>query len=98
MSQPFVRNTAFNLYGQVEFDHKLLKDDIEVAFVDTNRHANVWVGTLAGDQRDSTGITNFNISGSYGKITYTLDLAACANWKLATAPGDESRELRASIP
>lgn len=71
LSQPFVRNTAFNLYGQIEFDHKLLKDDIEAAFVDTDRHANVWVGTLAGDQRDSTGITNFNISGSYGKITYT---------------------------
>lgn len=75
LSQPFIRNTDGNLYGQIEFDHKLLKDDIEVAFIDNDRHANVWVATLAGDQRDSTGITNFNLSGSYGKVTYTDALA-----------------------
>ncbi|HEX7815043.1 ShlB/FhaC/HecB family hemolysin secretion/activation protein [Dyella sp.] len=75
LSQPFIRNTSGNLYGQIEFDHKLLKDDIELAFIDNNRHANVWSATLAGDQRDSTGITNFNISGTYGKITYTELLA-----------------------
>jgi hemolysin activation/secretion protein len=75
LSQPFVRNTAFNLYGQIEFDRKLLDDDVEAAFIDTNRHANVWVATLAGDQRDSTGVTNFNISASHGKITYTDFLA-----------------------
>lgn len=75
LSQPFIRSTAGNLYGQIEFDHRLLKDDIELAFIDNDRHANVWVATLAGDQRDSTGITNFNLSGSYGKVTYTNALA-----------------------
>jgi hemolysin activation/secretion protein len=75
LSQPFIRSTAGNLYGQIEFDHRLLKDDIELAFIDNDRHANVWVATLAGDQRDANGITNFNLSGSYGKVTYTDALA-----------------------
>ena len=75
LSHPFIRNTAGNLYGQIEFDHKLLKDDVEAAFVESDRHANVWVATLAGDQRDRTGITNFNISASHGKVTYTDFLA-----------------------
>lgn len=30
-------------------------------------------------------------------IAYTLDLVACAGWRVATAPGAESRELRASL-
>lgn len=30
-------------------------------------------------------------------IAYTLDLVACAKWRIATAPGPESRELRATL-
>jgi hemolysin activation/secretion protein len=71
LSQPFVRNTAFNLYGQLEFDHKLLRDDIGAAFINSDRYANVWTATLAGDQRDSTGITNFNLSATHGEVNYT---------------------------
>ena len=76
LSQPIIRSTAGNLYGQVEFDHKLLKDDIELAFIDNHRRANVWTATLAGDQRDATGVTNFSLSGSHGKIAYTEFLAS----------------------
>jgi hemolysin activation/secretion protein len=68
LSQPFIRNTAGNLYGQIEFDHKRLYDDIDLAGIETHRHSNSWVATLAGDQRDSTGVTNFNISGAYGRL------------------------------
>ena len=68
LSQPFIRNTAGNLYAQVEFDHKRLYDNIDIADIETHRHSNSWVATVAGDQRDSTGITNFNISGAYGRL------------------------------
>ena len=87
LSQPIIRNTAGNLYAQVEFDHRLLKDDIELAFVHNDRHANVWIATLAGDQRDSTGITNFNVSGSHGKITYTDTLADIIDYLTAQTRG-----------
>jgi hemolysin activation/secretion protein len=68
LSQPIIRNTAGNLYAQVEFDHKRLYDDIDLAGIETHRHSNSWVLTVAGDQRDSTGITNFNISGARGRL------------------------------
>lgn len=70
LSQPFIRNTAGNLYVQIEFDHKRLRDDIDIANIQTNRHSNSWTGTVAGDQRDVTGITNFNLSGTYGRIYF----------------------------
>ena len=68
LSQPFIRNTAGNLYAQIEFDHKRLYDDIDIAGIETDRHSNSWVATVAGDQRDATGVTNFNISGAYGRL------------------------------
>jgi hemolysin activation/secretion protein len=68
LSQPFIRNTAGNLYAQIEFDHKRLYDNIDIADIETDRHSNSWVATVAGDQRDATGITNFNISGAYGRL------------------------------
>lgn len=68
LSQPFIRNTAGNLYAQIEFDHKRLHDDIDIAGIETDRHSNIWIATVAGDQRDSTGVTNFNISGAYGRL------------------------------
>ncbi|MFK2900723.1 ShlB/FhaC/HecB family hemolysin secretion/activation protein [Dyella jejuensis] len=79
LSQPFIRNTAGNLYGQIEFDHKRLHDDIDIADIETNRHSNVWVATLAGDQRDSSGVTNFNLSGSYGRLYFNNLYAAFAD-------------------
>jgi hemolysin activation/secretion protein len=70
LSQNFIRNTRGNLYAQVEFDHKRLHDDIDVADIETNRHSNSWTLTVAGDQRDSTGVTNFNVSGTYGRLYF----------------------------
>ena len=70
LSQPFIRNTAGNLYAQIEFDHKRLRDDIDIADIETNRHLNSWTATLAGDQRDITGVTNFNLSGTYGRLYF----------------------------
>ena len=77
--QPFIRNTAYNLYGQLEFDHKLLKDDIDIASIETNRHTNSWTATLAGDQRDLRGITNFNLSVTYGHLRFDNDAAEFAD-------------------
>ena len=68
LSQPFIRNTAGNLYAQVEYDHKRLHDNIDIVGIQTDRHSDSWTLTVAGDQRDSTGVTNFNISGTYGHL------------------------------
>ena len=70
LSQPFIRNVAGNLYAKIEFDHKRLHDDIDIADIETNRHTNSWTATVAGDQRDATGVTNFNVSGTYGRLYF----------------------------
>ncbi|WP_181969762.1 ShlB/FhaC/HecB family hemolysin secretion/activation protein [Paraburkholderia sp. DHOC27] len=75
LSQPLIRNTAYNLYGQVEYDHRQLHDDIDIVSVENNRHTGSWTGTLAGDQRDRTGITNMSVSTTYGHVWFDDALA-----------------------
>ncbi|WP_430390101.1 ShlB/FhaC/HecB family hemolysin secretion/activation protein [Dyella sp. 20L07] len=91
LTQPFIRNTAGNLYGQLEFDHKLLKDDIGLVMIDNDRQANVWIATLAGDQRDAYGVTNFNISGSRGKVTFTDGLAELIDMLTSRSQGSYTK-------
>ncbi|KJV36380.1 hypothetical protein VI08_05110 [Luteibacter yeojuensis] len=87
LTHPFVRTTAGNLYGQLEFDHKLLKDDIGLVDINNDRHANVWVASLAGDERDDHGVTNFNVSASHGKVTITDGLASLIDTLTARTSG-----------
>ena len=91
LTQPFVRNTVGNLYGQLEFDHKLLKDDIGLVGIDTDRQANVWVATLAGDERDEHGITNYNVGMSHGDINYTNGLANLIDYITARTQGSYNK-------
>lgn len=91
LTQPIVRNTAANLYGQIEFDHKLLKDDIGLVGIDTDRQANVWVATLAGDERDAHGITNYNLGMSHGDIDYTNGLANLIDYITARTQGSYNK-------
>ncbi|MBA2078352.1 hypothetical protein PCA_07510 [Rhodanobacter sp. PCA2] len=91
LTQPIVRNTAANLYGQIEFDHKLLKDDIGLVAINNDRQANVWVATLAGDERDAHGITNYSLGMSHGDITYTNGLANLIDWITSRTQGSYNK-------
>lgn len=91
LTQPIVRNTAANLYGQIEFDHKLLKDDIGLVGIDTDRQANVWVATLAGDERDMHGVTNYNLGMSHGDIDYSNGLANLIDYVTARTQGSYNK-------
>ena len=91
LTQPIVRNTRANLYGQIEFDHKLLKDDIGLVAIDNDRQANVWTATLAGDERDAHGITNYNVSMSHGDIDYTNGLANLIDWITSRTQGSYNK-------
>ncbi|WP_232823533.1 ShlB/FhaC/HecB family hemolysin secretion/activation protein [Dyella sp. C9] len=68
LAQPIIRNTRGNLYLQVEYDHRRLYDDIDIIDLENHRHSNSWTATLAGDQLDSTGITNARVSATYGHL------------------------------
>lgn len=79
LSQPLIRNTAYNLYGQLELDHKRLSDRIDLTAIDTWRHSNDLTATLAGDQRDSYGVTNFNVAVTYSRLRFDNLAAAYAD-------------------
>lgn len=91
LTQPIVRNTVANLYGQLEFDRKLLKDVIGIVGIDTDRQANVWVATLAGDERDAHGVTNYNLSVARGDIDYGNSLAGLLDQFTARTQGSYTR-------
>jgi hemolysin activation/secretion protein len=68
LAQPIIRNTKGNLYAQIEFDHRRLSDDIGVVGIEDQRHTNSWTATLAGDQLDSTGVSNARVAVTYGHL------------------------------
>jgi hemolysin activation/secretion protein len=93
LAHPFIRSTAGNLYGQIEFDRRLLKDDIEAALLHNDRDLDVWSATLAGDQRDAHGVTNFRLGVSHGKVDFTDTLAEVIDQLTARTVGGYSRYL-----
>jgi len=70
ISHPFIRSTDGNLYGQLGYDRRHLNDSIDIVGVRTLRHTYGWTATLAGDQRDAHGVTNFNIAATYGLLGF----------------------------
>ena len=70
VSQPFIRSTDGNLYGQLGYDRRRLNDMIDIVDVRTRRHTNGWTATLAGDQRDTHGVTNFSLAATYGRLGF----------------------------
>jgi hemolysin activation/secretion protein len=90
---PLIRATAGNLYVQLQFDHKQLHDDIDVASIRTDRHTNGWTAVVAGDRRDDHGVTNFNVSATVGRVTFDNDASLIADRFGANTQGADSHYL-----
>lgn len=70
VSHPFIRSTDGNLYGQLGYDRRHLNDSIDIVGIRTLRHTYGWTATLAGDQRDTSGVTNFSLAATYGLLGF----------------------------
>ena len=68
LAQPLIRNTRGNLFGQIEYDFRRINDNIDVIGLQNDRHTNSVTTTLAGDQLDSTGVTNANLALTWGVL------------------------------
>jgi hemolysin activation/secretion protein len=66
LTQPLIRNTRGNLYGQVEYDFRRLNDNIDVIGLQSDRHTNSATTTLSGDELDSKGVSNGRLAITYG--------------------------------
>lgn len=71
--QPLMRTPTVNVYGQIQFDHKRLDDELGASDIRTDRHLNNWTASLAGDWRDAwlTGAVNsWTVAGSAGQVVF----------------------------
>lgn len=69
--QPLVRSRDFSLYGQLQFDDKRLKDDIDLFDQKSDKHARVTILSLTGNSRDMLlggGVNSFALAWSQGSL------------------------------
>ncbi len=67
---PFVRSLNFNFYGQLEYDHVVLKDHVDIISAKTDRSLDHGVLSLSGDLRDQWGLggmsyLNFSLTSGH---------------------------------
>ncbi|MGA7595224.1 MAG: ShlB/FhaC/HecB family hemolysin secretion/activation protein [Gallionella sp.] len=70
---PLVRSRYVNLYGQIQYDRKQLRDHIDLINIRTDRHLDNWTASLSGDLRDaflSGGVNTWNTSWTSGRVGF----------------------------
>ena len=73
LKRPLVRSQQINLYGQVQYDRKQLKDHTDLASIRTDRHLKNVTLTLNGDVRDrffSTAVSSWNVNLMRGFVGF----------------------------
>ena len=68
---PWVRSVDFNVYAQVGYEYRKLKDDVRSTSTVTEKHANVGTLSAFGDARDGLG---------RGGLTQAMDKAGQCEW------------------
>lgn len=70
---PFVRSATFNLYAQLQYDHKQLDDAIGVSDLHTDRHMDNVIASVSGDLRDtwlSGGVNSWSAGWTLGHVGF----------------------------
>jgi hemolysin activation/secretion protein len=91
---PLVRTSSLNLYGQLQFDRKELRDNIDVSAIHTNRHLTNWTASLAGDWRDgllSGGTNSWSAQWVRGRVGFDDTKAQLADAATARTQGPFSQ-------
>jgi hemolysin activation/secretion protein len=71
--QPLVRSPDINLYGQIQYDRKQLRDHIDTFGIRTDRQLHNWTASVSGDRRDTFlpgGINAWNIGWTSGRVDF----------------------------
>lgn len=90
VKQPLVRSQNANLYGQVQYDSKQLRDRIDVSAIRSDRNLDNWTLRLAGDMRDnllSGGINIWSIGYTAGEVNFDNVAARLADAENAKTTG-----------
>lgn len=85
--QTFIRTPRLNLYGQIEYDHMQLKDDIDVTDIQTDRHLDGVTASLYGDWRDATAVNSWSAAVTQGRVEFDNATAQLADAATAKTQG-----------
>jgi Hemolysin activation/secretion protein len=94
LTQPFLLNPETSFYGRLEYLHKSLSDNIDVASIFDRRHINEVKAILYGNHRDSLwggGITSYVLSYTYGNVAFNNANAEAADAVSAKTAGGFSK-------
>jgi len=73
VKQPLLRSRALNLYGQLQYDHLSLDDNIDTTGSANDRHLDNVTATLSGDLRDGLfagAVSGWSMSWTYGHTSF----------------------------
>lgn len=88
---PLVRSRDANLYGQIQYDGKQLKDRIDTSGIRTDRHLDNWTLSLAGDALLLGGINSWNMGWTSGRVDFDDSAAQLADAATARTQGGFSK-------
>jgi hemolysin activation/secretion protein len=91
---PLVRSRNINLYGQIQYEHTVLSDHIDLTSIRTDRHLDNWTANLSGDLRDmylSGAITTWNVGWMSGQVRFDDATAEFADANSAKTQGSFSK-------
>jgi len=92
--QPFVRSRDVNLYGQAQYDHLHLNDEIGRNGTEAPRHLDTLTLSLSGNVRDGLGaggLDTWTASWTHGHVGFESAAADAADAQSADAHGVFSR-------
>jgi len=87
---PFVRTQTANVYGQVQYDNVQLRERIDMAGMQTDRHLGTWTASLTGDWRDTLltgGINTWSLAWTRGQLGFDVADARLADAASAKTEG-----------
>jgi hemolysin activation/secretion protein len=85
--QPFIRSVKGNLFVQVGFESRQLRDEVDVTAIHADRRTYALTATLAGDRRDAGGISNVNAALTAGQVDFQNSAAEAADFSSAKTRG-----------
>lgn len=91
---PFVRSQNINLYGQIQYDRKQLRDHLNASAISTDRQLDNCSVSLAGDARDeilSSAVSAWNLGWTAGRVGFDNGAAQLADAATGRTQGGFSK-------
>ena len=94
VKQPLMRSRDANVYGQIQYDQMQLRDHIDIASIETDRHLGNWTLSLSGDVRDGLllgAVSTWSVGVTGGRVDFDNAAAQSADARTVQTHGEFSK-------